>query len=247
MSATTTSSPKLTTIHLVGSLGRAIGHTKLEMDVFSVAEAVRAIDIVTNGKLSTYLGGPARDKLYRIAIQKRDNVIGKEELHHRSGRSTIYIMPTIRGRNSGAGKILAGIGILALTYFTGGLGAGLSGWAGAGATATAGASLSFLGTVAVGFGVSLLIGGITQLLTPKPQGPQETAEQAQSTSFAGNATAVVQGGCVPVVYGRALMPAIPISITVSNDNVPITDAGNLGTVTVTPLPGGGIDYTQNDP
>lgn len=237
----TTPTPKLTTIHLVGSLGRAIGHTKLELDVFSAAEAVRAIDIVTNGKLGAYLSGPARDKLYKVAVQRKENTIGREELHNRSGRSTIFIMPTIRGRNSGVGKVLAGIGLLAAVYFTGGLAAGAVGWAGTGATATAGMSLSLLGSVAVGFGVSLLVGGITQLLTPSPK-TTDNAELAQSTSFQGNASAVAQGGPIPVVYGRALVPAVPISVTVLSNNVSSTSAGTLGAIGITRLKGGGVQY-----
>lgn len=240
MSTPTTSSSNLTTIYLVGSLGRAIGHTKLEMDVFSVAEAVRAIDIVTYGKLSAYLGGPAKDKLYKVALQKKTNVVNADELKNRSGRSAIYILPTVRGRNSGGGKILAGIAILVLAYFTGGLSAGAAGWAGTGATATgAGTSLSFLGTVAVGFGVSLVIGGITQLLTPKAQGSGPSEDQAQSTSFGGNATAITQGRCVPVVYGRALMPAVPISISFNNNDMSITQAGDQGDNDFYTLNGGG--------
>jgi predicted phage tail protein len=247
MSATTlTSTPKLTTIHLVGSLGRAIGHHKLELDVYSVTEAVRAIDIITNGKMSRYLSGPGKDRLYRVALQRRDNTVAYEELRNRSGRSDIYIMPTIRGRNSGGGKILAGIALLVLAYFTGGLAAGASGWAGAGATASTGASFSALGSVVVGFGVSLVVGGITQLLTPQAR-TSTNAEAAQSTAFQGNASAVVQGGPMPVVYGRALVPAVPISITVENNDVGITDAGNLGAVGITRLDGGGTQYYTDEP
>ena len=219
----------LTTIHLVGSLGRAVGHSRLEMDVYSVAEAIHAIDIVTNGRLSRYLSGPGRDKFYKIAIQKRDNLLSGEELTHRRGRSPIFIMPTKRGRNSGGAKILAGIAILALAWWN------PYGWA------YAAGHLTVAGTVAVGFGTSLLLGGITQLLTPKVQGPTANEEMAQSTSFQGNATAVVQGGPVPVVYGRALVPAVPISISISNDNQPITDAGTLTGVDQTELEGGGIE------
>lgn len=230
--------PTLTTIHLVGSLGRAVGHTKLEMDVFSVAEAIHAIDIVTSGKLSKYLSGPGKEKLYRVAIQRRDNVIGPEELAHRSGRGDIWIMPTIRGRNSGVGKTIAGIALIALAVISQQYQLMPYAWSMVGGTAWATA-----GTIAMGFGVSLLVGGITQLLTPKVQGPAGSEEMAQSTSFQGNATAVVQGGCVPVVYGRCLVPAIPISISIANNDVNLTNAGEIGTVDETELEGGGTEYS----
>lgn len=236
--------PALTTIHLVGSLGRAIGHTKLELDVHSTAEAIRAINVITRGKLEQYLAGPARDKLYRVALQRRDNVVDPQtELRNRSGRCTIYIMPAIKGRNSGVGKLIAGIALIGLTLATGGFGAAAGGWAfGAG-----GASLTALGTVAIGFGTSMLLGGITQLLTPTPKGPAgEAAEQRDSTSFQGNAAAVTQGGCVPVVYGRALVSPIPVSITFENNDVSTTDAGTVGEVTTDNLQGGGQQYSSEN-
>ncbi len=227
----------LTTIHLVGSLGHAPGIpvATWRLDVKSPAEAIRAININTRGALENYLRGPAKDKLYKIAVQKRDNVIDAKEATNRSGRSTIYIMPTIRGRDSGVGKIFAGIALIALAVF-----GGPAGWAISGQ----GAGLFGAGaaTVFAGFGISLVLGGISQVLTPTPQGPQP--DQASSTSFPGTAAAVVQGGCIPVVYGRALVSPIPVSITVTNNDVSSSAAGTQGTVITTPLPGGG---SQNQP
>ena len=233
----------LTPVYLVGSLHRALDlPERLDLNVKSPAEAIRALSVITKGKIDAYLRGPARDKLYRVALQKRTNVIGKEELGNRSGCSAIYIMPTIRGRNSGLGKVLAGAALLAAVYFTGGLAAGAAGWAGAGATATAGTSLSFLGTLAVGFGTSLLLGGITQLLTPSAKGGGTSDEQLQSSDFAGNVSAVVQGNCVPVVYGRALVAAIPVAVSYNVSDVSTTEAGESGMVERTDLDGGGYQY-----
>ena len=236
-----TDSPTLTTVHLVGSLGKAMGREVWHLDVSSVAEAVRAISINTKGKLDEYLSGPARNRFYRIALQKKTNVIDPEEATHRSGRSTIYIMPTIRGRKSGLGKIAAGIAILALAYFTGGLSlaVGGSGWAGA-VTAT-GIKLSFLGTMAVGFGTSLILGGITQLLTPTAKGPSEQDTKG-STIFQGNAASVVQGGSMPLIYGRTLASPVLVAMTVDNYDTSTTSAGSSGSVNQTDLEGGGIQY-----
>lgn len=237
-------STELTTVHLVGSLGRDIGRSRWELDVYSVAEALRAINVNTGGALERYLGGPARNRPFRVALQKRTNVIGRDELGNRSGRSTIYIMPAIRGRNSGGAKILVGAALIALTLATGGFGAAAGGWAFAGTTAagTAG-GLTALGTVAIGFGTSFLLGGITQLITPTPKGPStSTTEQRDSTAFPGNTTAVAQGGCVPLVYGRALVSPVPVCVTTENNDVPTTDAGTEGTVETTDLQGGGQQY-----
>ncbi len=236
-----TATPQLTTIHLVGSLGRAIGHSRLELDVHSTAEALRAINVITRGKLEQYLAGPARDKLYRVAVQRRDNVVDPQELRNRSGRSAIYIMPTIKGRNSGTGKIIAGVALIALALISQQYQLMPYAWSMVG-TATWAAA----GTVAIGFGTSLLLGGITQLLTPTPKGPGDPAEQRDSTSFQGNAASVAQGGCVPLVYGRALVSPVPVSITFENNDVSTTDAGTIGEVTTDPLQGGGQQYTSSN-
>lgn len=248
----TLSAKQLTVVHLIGSLARAVGHKRLELDVKSPAEAMRAINVITRGKLEQYLRGPGKDKHYKVALQRRDNVIGIDELQHPSGRSTIYIMPTIRGRNEGWQKIAIGVVILVAAIYTGGLAAGASGWAGAGATAATattaatGTTLSLAGTIAIGFGTSLILGGITQMITPTPKGGSagSSADPRGSTAFAGNATTVVQGGCVPVVYGRALVTPIPISITVENTDVFTTDAGTDGSIEVDDLQGGGQQYSS---
>lgn len=231
--------PDLTTVVLVGSLGRAPGvnHSVWHLDVKSTAEAIRAININTQGALERYLVGPARNKGYRIALQKRDNVIDPKEVPNRSGRSTIYIMPTIRGRNSGVGKIITGVALVALAIVSQQYELLPYAWSAVGTTAWAAA-----GTLAIGFGTSLILGGITQLLTPTAKGLAGSQDTNGSTAFQGNASAVVQGGCVPLVYGRALVSPIPISISVSNDDVPITDAGTVGTVITTQLPGGSTQY-----
>jgi predicted phage tail protein len=230
---------QLTTIHLVGSLGKAIGQSEWQLDVRSPAEALRAIDINTRGALTRYLTGPARDKLYRIALQKRSNVIDPSEGTHRSGLSTIFFMPTIRGRNSGAAKVIAGVALIALSFINPGLLPYTWSFVGtAGFTAAT--------TVIAGFGISLVLGGITQMLTPTPQGASANPDQAQSTAFPGTAGAVTQGGCVPLVYGRALVSPIPVCMTTTNNDVSTSEAGTTGGVTTTPLPGGGSQY-QPDP
>ncbi len=235
-------STELTKVVLVGSLGQAVGLSEWHLDVKSPREALRAIDINTRGKLEAYLSGPARDRLYRIALQKRDNVIdAKAELGNRSGRSTIYIMPTVRGRNSGVGKVIAGIVLVALAIVSQQYEL-LPGILSGGVGLVGGAA----GGIIAGFGVSLILGGISQILAPKPQGPNASPEQAQSTGFPGNAGAVSQGSAIPVVYGRALVSPTPVAVTTTNNDVSSTSAGTLGDVTTTNLQGGGQQNSATD-
>lgn len=219
---------KLTKIHLIGSLGTKFGKT-WELNVKSPAEAIHAIDVNTKGKLRKYLSGPARDKLYKIAVGKKKNVIDREEVPNRSGNNSIYIIPTIAGSESGFGKILAGIALVAVAIALPGA-IGATGFLGTASTAL------------VGAGVSLVLGGIVQLLTPIPKpGANDEATRA-STVFQGNATTISQGGAPSLIYGRALVAPMPISISVTNNDVSTTNAGSQGTVTRTNLAGGGYQY-----
>ena len=223
---------QLTTIHLVGSLGKAIGHTKLTLDVRSTAEAIRAIDILTRGKLTKYLRGPGKDRLYRIALDKKVNVIEPRDIHQRSGDSDIWIIPTVKGRDKAFTKVIIGIGLIAFAFLGG---------AAAGAFIVGNSGLTY-GGLALGYGVSLVLGGIAQALTPRA--PNDSPEAAANASkvFQGNAVAAIQGACVPIVYGRAMVSAFPVSITVENNDVSVSSAGNLGEVITTNLEGGGVQY-----
>lgn len=60
-------------------------------------------------------------------------------------------------------------------------------------------------------GASLVLGGITSLLTTVPKVNGNGSTTLQSYYFNGTNTGVVQGAPVPVCYGRSLIPAIPVS------------------------------------
>jgi len=223
---------KLTNIFLVGSLGTRFGK-KWSLNVKSIPEALRAINVNTKNKLFEYLSGDAKSKLYKIAVGKKQNVIPANEASNRSGNNNIYIIPTVAGADSGLGKILAGIAIIGLAVVTGGL-AGVA----IGAKGLVGALL--LG--AVGVGVSLVLGGVVQLLTPVPKFDANEEATARSSVFQGNSVGAAQGGTPSVIYGRALVSPMPISISINNNDVSTTKAGAQGIVERTNLAGGGYEY-----
>lgn len=211
------------TVHLGGKLGTLFGKEWKGLCVSSPAEAIRAININTKGKFQQYFFDH-REKEYHVTLRKKsaETCLGASELTHRSGANDIYILPVIKGRNNGWVKIVAGVILVivgaVVDYFTGG---------------SAGNSFITLG-------LGLILGGITQLLTPVPQQQQ----QLQSYNFQGNATTVNQGGSVPVFYGRYLISPLPISVSfIASDLTNTTNGFAPGTVTSTTLPGGGTQYT----
>jgi predicted phage tail protein len=127
------------------------------------------------------------------------------------------------------GRILAGIGLVALAIVAGpvaggflGLGAGLGGATGAGAAV----SLGLVGggfASAVGFlGASLIIGGVAELISPMPSlgfNSGKEAARLESFSFSGIVNTSKQGMAVPICYGRAFVGSAVISSGLDVDQV----------------------------
>jgi predicted phage tail protein len=224
-------------IFLTGKLGVLCGK-KWTLDVKSPAEAVRAIDINLKGKLREYLNGEGAKKYYKVAIQKKDNVLDKEEICNPSGQGDIYIMPTLRGRNSGVGKILAGVALIGLAIAFGPAGLALSGFG------TSGLVGGALGSAVVGIGASLILGGVMQLLTPVPKISESSDSNKSSNLFQGNASTISQGGAVPVVYGRALVSPMPVCLSLTNTDQVTSQSTDIGTVSTYYADDGSVQYSS---
>ena len=220
----------LTTIHLGGKLGQLFGK-KWELMVSSPAEAIRAIDVNLKGKLRAFLSAQGTNKFYKIAIGRKDALLSSEELKNRSGQSAIYIMPVAKGQNSGLGKILTAVALVALVI------------ANPANIFLVKGALTVWGTVAATAAASLAIGGITQLLTPTPNFNNNTEGDSRGSNlFGGNAAAVTQGGAVGLVYGRALVTPMPVSISFDNKDQPIQVGAGVIRYERKALKGGGYQY-----
>lgn len=218
-------------IILGGQLGRRFGaEWTLRLDRPSPAEAIRAIDANTGGEFRRHLGDPKAKRHYKVALARKDNLL-EGELTSPTGRGDIYLLPVVRGREKAGAKIFAGVALIALAFATGGLSL-----AGGSLTATMGASL--------------ILGGVTQLLTPTPSFDQNNAaDSASSAVFQGNAAAIAQGMAIPLLYGRGLAPALPISLSftafdqsIANSfaaqeyDIQYGEGGIVNYVPVTPIP-----------
>ena len=187
-------------IKLYGKLAKFIGHRVLEADVATAAEAVRFL-VANWPEVERHMA----DQHYRVSIGTHD--IDLEELHHPAGAAPITFVPVVAGAGA-VGRIIAGIALIALAIAVPGLGAA----AGAKAAATIfGTGFSQL-ALTVGFlGVSLLIGGIAQLLTPTPSTSTDEGDPRKSFSFSGIQNTNRAGVPVPVVYGETLVGSVVIS------------------------------------
>jgi len=138
----------------------------------------------------------------------------------------------VAGAGGGAGKILAGVGLIAAAILLGpvsggflGLGAGLSGTASGVAVSglIGGAAATAIGSV----GAALVLGGVAQLLTPTPQlgtvnarGIDETTDPRRSYSFSGIQNVSRQGVPIPLIYGEVFTGSVVISAGINTEEIP---------------------------
>jgi predicted phage tail protein len=179
-------------IKLYGALAKFVGHRVLEADVATAAEAVRFL--VTNWP---ELEGHMAKQYYRVHTAGEDLTL--DDVHNPMGRE-IQIVPVIAGAGA-IGRILLGVALIAGAFFTGGATIGLLGLAAPVA----------LSTVLAGVGVTLLLGGVAQLLTPTPKTSTDEGDPKKSFSFSGIQNVSRAGVPVPVVYGEMLVGGIVVS------------------------------------
>lgn len=219
-------------IHLGGYLGKLFG-AEWNLFVSSPAEAIRAIDANLKGKLREYLSLEGRDTHYRVALGREENGLDDDGVRGPCGHQDIYILPVIKGRNSGLGKIFTAIAlVIVAVYFPFAL-PGL----------TVGETTSVLYLTAA----SLTLGGITQLLTPTPNFNQDNSPaEAGSNIFQGNSTSIAQGASVGLVYGRMLVIPMPISLSLTNYDQSAANSFAAGTYNTINGPGGIVNQAPVD-
>ncbi len=203
---------ELKTIRLGGALGREFGRVH-RLAVANPAEAVRALCANFPRFRHYVIESDDRGVGYRVLVNKM--ALPKlEDIHHPSGRGEIKIMPVIRGAAKGAiFEIIAGVALIAASFIPG---LNVAVWAGASVTF---ASLAF------SVGVSLVLGGISSLLSPHPKTPPQT--QA-SYLFNGPVNTSATGMPVPICYGNLIVGGAIISGGVFTDQVPTTQTGVPG-------------------
>ena len=131
------------------------------------------------------------DQHYRVTLGDRD--LELDEIHEPSGQQVVMITPVIAGAGA-AGRILAGVALIAASFIPG------------------------VGALAVsalfGLGTSLVLGGVAQLLTPiatLPTGADSSKDPRKNYSFSGVQNTSRMGTPVPVIYGETIVGSVVIS------------------------------------
>jgi predicted phage tail protein len=199
------------TIVLHGQLGKEFGK-KHKMDVKTAAEAVRAL-IANFPAIERFLL-ERKEFGYRVKVG-REVVKKADDLANPIGGGTISFTPVIVGAGGSFGQILLGAAIIGAAFFTGGASLAASGFLAGGITTT------FFGGIALAFGASLIVGGVTSMLAPKPKTmePGNRPENKPSYNFNGPVNTIAQGNPVPVGYGRMIVGGAVISAGITTEEI----------------------------
>ena len=203
-------------VKVYGALRKRLGQCRFEFDVATPAQAIKALCVNFPG-LDKWLIDSEQDGVgYRVAVSKEK--ITEQDMTPLvmpfSEREVFSITPVVAGAGRGAGQILAGVALIALSAVTFGGSTAFAGafsatgiGAGAGATATGSIALFQVGAY-------LTLSGIAQAISPQPDmGLERGREAAKLESFVFNnvVNTSKQGLPVPIAYGRVFVGSAVLS------------------------------------
>jgi predicted phage tail protein len=183
-------------IRIYGALAKFLKRRVFRAEVASAAEAVRFL-IANFPQVEKHIA----NQHYRVSLGQRDLDI--EEIHDPAGQQVIKIVPVLAGAGA-VGRIIAGVALIAL--------ASIVTFGTLGGVVAAGV----LNSMVFGVGVSLVLGGVAQLLTPVPKmstanNNTSDSDPRKSYGFSSIQNTSRQGTPVPIVYGEVITGSIVIS------------------------------------
>ena len=200
-------------IKLYGELAKFLGEKTLEAEVNNAAQAIRFL-VVNFPQLEKHMS----DRYYRVIADEWE--LNEKELHYPTGSSDIKIVPMVGGAGGNARNIVFGAALIGASFMF--PGAGMFGTTSIfGKAAVAGGTLTKLGTITSVIGASLILQGISGMLTPVETIPEENQDPRRSFNFSGIQNTSRAGVAVPVIYGRTITGSVVISANITNEQVEV--------------------------
>ena len=203
-------------VKLLGELGRKFGR-KHEFVARSPRDVISALSNQLNGFKEYLITAHENNIVFKLVDKDCD---GMEHENVLMPCDRLIIAPVISGGAGSVGKIILGVALVGLAFvsFGGSVAAG-SLFAGfAGGKFALGSGLLF--TV----GASLVLNGVSQLLTPQPQiaDPNSDVQRRDSFLFDRAADLTNQGRPIPVLYGKFLANSpLIVSSAITTQAVPV--------------------------
>ena len=216
----------LKTVVLHGAFGSRFGR-RHRLDVASPLDAIRALSVLQPGFMQALV---AYRPGFRIVLD-RVPLSTREELAL-PGREIIRIVPVVAGAGGGIGQIFIGVALVVGAFFTGGADLALAPEATLGFTLTT----TTLGGMALSFGATLILGGLSQMLAQTPDTSNRGQGQGLDSAsylFNGPVNTTQQGNPVPILYGRLIIGSQVVSASVQAYDIAIAPnpAGGANSVT----------------
>lgn len=184
-------------IRLYGPLRAQFGRSHW-LAVDTPAEAIRALSALFQGFAAAFMGHKGIG--YRVWVGEGDQVDARTDETIALGASperVFRIAPVLHGNKSGWGRIILGAIVTVVgVYFN-------QGWL-------------------VNIGVSMMLGGAIQLLSPQRPGSASTAKNETSYAFNGPVNVISPGGPVPLLIGRVICGSVVASAGISTDEIVVT-------------------------
>ena len=226
-------------VRLLGDLGERYGAEHTYFDLRTPADAIKLLCLNSPALQQELIEAHEHGVGYRLIQAGTD--LDYADLQLPIGSNDLILTPVIAGSGGGAGKILAGVGLIALSLaFPGGGLFGGTVFGFLGGPAASAALLTTAGTAISAIGASLILGGVAEMISPQPtipkfggparlgsgeasstDGPQSVTrgtDGRQSYAYTGAANTVGVGATIPVAYGEVLIGSHLLSA-----NVEVTD------------------------
>jgi predicted phage tail protein len=210
---------------LMGELGERFGAEHTYYNLRNAADAIKLL-CINMPEFKDYLLESEENGIGYQVLQGGVD-FNYEDLLLPFGERELVIVPVVSGSGEGVGKILAGVGLVALALINP-FGAAFIGTFGLTAPIAVTSLLPAIGAI----GASLILGGVAQALSPQPQvptlggfgggnfgggrmgsrnrtnGPENVTsgiDGQQSYAYTGAANSVGVGATVPLAYGKVLI------------------------------------------
>lgn len=211
----------MTTIKLYGAMAAAVGRAEWRLAITTPREAIKAIDVNSNGKLGAFLRANEQAKFTVIVDgakivpakpAKEGDLVVPDEFFLQGAFALIEIMPAVEGADS-VGIIEAILGVILIIV-----------------------GIIFIETPAgvplIIMGAGMLVGAALSLLSPAPKlgaagninrsfshpsttlGQGDEADPRNNTSylFSGASNTTTEGGAVPLIYGIMIVGSRLVSM-----------------------------------
>lgn len=206
-------------VKVYGALKKRLGQGTFKFNVNSPAQALRALCANFNGLEKWLIDSEQDGVAYKVLVGKEE--IGDDNIKNlalpMSEKEVFSITPVVMGAGRGGwGRVLFGAALIGASFMFPGAGMfGTTSFFGAAAGAGIGTTI---GTVVSAVGASMVLGGVSEILSPTPKAPRD-ASRNESSGFGGLQNTIRQGAPIPICYGRLYVGSSVISIGLDTDQV----------------------------